>query len=72
MDVQLLVAEAIREPPVGELDELCAQHLGVEAVRALPVGDGKHTVIESESFHRAIMPRQSAELFHDMRVEYRV
>jgi len=41
MHVQLLLAEAIGNAPSLELDDLGAQHLGVEAVRALEIGDGR-------------------------------
>lgn len=47
VDVELLVAE-----PVGEagaaLDELRAEHIPVERVRARPVGDGDHAVVECD------------------------
>ena len=36
VDVQLLLAEAVGEAPVGQLDELGAEHIGVEAVRTAP------------------------------------
>src|SRR5207244_11689347 len=48
VDVELLRAEAVREAAVGQLDETGAEHLGVGAVRPLPVGDGNDDVVELE------------------------
>lgn len=48
VDVQLLRAEAVREAALVELDELGAEDVAVEGVRALPVGDGDDDVVERD------------------------
>jgi hypothetical protein len=45
MNVELPVAEPVGVAD-GALDQFRAQHLGVESVRALPVGDMNDAVIE--------------------------
>ena len=47
VDVQLLHAEPVRVAALVELDELGAQNVAVEGVRALPVGDGDDDVVEA-------------------------
>ena len=49
VDVQLLLAKAICEAAVLELDELGAQHIAVEAVRPLPVADRNYAVVETNA-----------------------
>jgi len=50
VDVELLRAEAVGEPSLVQLEELGAEHVAVEAVRPLPVGDGDHDVVEIHTF----------------------
>ena len=48
VDVQLLRAESVREAALVELDELGAEDVAVEGVRALPLGDGDDDVVERD------------------------
>jgi len=45
---QLLLAEPVRVAPVLQLDQLGAEDVAVERVRAVPVGDGDHAVVEAK------------------------
>src|SRR4051812_27215138 len=49
--VQLLLADAVRVPAVRQLDELGAEHVAVERVRPLPVGDRDYNVVELRARH---------------------
>jgi len=51
VNVQLLIAEAIRIAPPSELDDLGAEDLGVEAIRAFEIGDGDDNVVEARLLH---------------------
>src|SRR5829696_4159473 len=46
VDIELPVVENVEAEPLVPLDDLSAEH-AVERVRAPPVGDGDHTVVES-------------------------
>jgi hypothetical protein len=48
VDVQPLVAEGVREPAVLERDDLGAEDVAVEGVRAIPVADSDDDVVELE------------------------
>jgi uncharacterized protein YuzE len=51
--VELLVVETVGVAPEAELNQLRAEHVPVEGVRALPVGDGDHAVVEPDALHAA-------------------
>src|SRR5204862_8112287 len=55
VDVELLRAEPVCEAARVELDELGAQDVAVEGVRALPVGDGDHDVVECGRYSHSIV-----------------
>jgi hypothetical protein len=48
VDVQALAGERVGETALAERDDLSAQDVSVESVRALPVGDGDDDVVERE------------------------
>ena len=49
VDVQLLLAEAICEAAVLQLDELGPENIAVEGVRAVPVRDRNYAVVETNA-----------------------
>jgi hypothetical protein len=48
VDVQPLPADRVREAARPDLDDLGPEHVAVEGVRALPVGDGDDDVVEAD------------------------
>ena len=48
MDVELLLAEAVHRNTVWVADELRAEDIAVEGVRARPLGHMDHAVIEAD------------------------
>ena len=55
VDVELLVAEPVRIATLLQLEHLGTEHVAVEAVRPLPVGDGDHAVVEDNRIrHRGL------------------
>src|SRR4051812_13831891 len=53
VQVELRVAEAVAEP-VADRHDLGAQHVAVERVGALPVGDVDDTVVEARRWHAVV------------------
>src|SRR5438128_9845683 len=52
VDTQVLVAEAVDES-AAPLDYLGTKYVSVEGIRALPIGDGNHAVVDDDrSRHR--------------------
>src|SRR5262249_46426989 len=51
--VQLLLAEAKRDAPAIELDDLGPEHVSIEGGRPLPVADGDDGMVETESVYFA-------------------
>jgi hypothetical protein len=48
VEVELRVAEPVRDPLSAHRNQLGSENVGVEAVRGLPVRDGHHCMVEAE------------------------
>jgi hypothetical protein len=51
MDVQALIPEPVCAAAAAELDQVGAADVPVERIRALPVGDREHHVVEPDIGH---------------------
>ena len=60
MDVELLLAEAVHRNTVWVADELRAEDIAVEGVRARPLGDMDHAVIEADLDQASLLLTASA------------
>ena len=53
MDIQLPVAEAVSTEPLVLLVNLGTKHIGIEGVRAFPIGHGDHAVVDNDARQHA-------------------
>src|SRR4029453_11075258 len=62
MDIQLPITEAVVTEPFVLLVNFSTKYIAIEGVRALPVGDGDHAVVNNDARQHlpdAVRPRAS-------------
>src|SRR3712207_1644437 len=67
MQVELLVSESVRPTAVPSPDQLRAQHVTVERVGDLPVGDVDDAVIQLDIRHALLLLRRALRLYRRKR-----